>query len=341
MAMERAHAALSGTSHVAAIDLGGTKIMAAIVSPEGRIVNRTKVPTGKKGGVADVIDKMADAVRDAAKAAGISADQLGAVGIGAPGPVTAETGIVGVAVNIPGWRDVPLKDELERRLGIPVVVDNDVRVAVIAEHAAGAGRGACDMVGLWPGTGIGGGIIIDDQIVRGAGNAAGEIGHMTLKPGGAKCHCGGRGHLESLASRTAIVRWIAKQVRAGRKTALSKIVKKGAIGRAKSGELAEAFNQGDTLVLEAVDRATTYLAIGIVNIANALNPQRVVMGGGLVAALGQPLIDQVARKVHGQPMFAATNRLEITKSELGDDAGILGAALIARRAHESGARVSR
>jgi glucokinase len=238
-------------------------------------------------------------------------------------------GIVTVAVNL-DWHDVPLRAELERRLGVPVVVDNDVRVAVLGEHAVGAGRGTRNLVGIWPGTGIGGGVILDGQILTGVNNAAGEIGHMTIKAGGPRCACGARGHLESLASRSAVTRDIAQRVKKGQKTALTQIVG-GDVANATSSDLADAYRQGDKLVIKVANRAAKYLAIGIASVANVLNPEMVILGGGLTEALGEPFVHQVQKELEGRPMLAATQSLKVVKSELGDDAGVVGAALLARR----------
>jgi glucokinase len=323
------YVALAGTGYVAGIDLGGTKILVAIVAPNGSIVTRAKKKSGRGGGDAGVvIDRIADCVRDATNVAGINLSQIQAIGIGAPGPIVLETGVVSVAVNL-GWHDVPLKAELERRLGVPVAVDNDVRVAVLAEYLAGAGRGSRNMVGIWPGTGIGGGIILNGEIFVGSTNSAGEVGHMTIKAGGAVCACGGKGHLESLASRSAIVRDITKRVEAGEKTALTSIIGPD-VSLATSGDLAEARRQGDKLVIRVLDRAARYLSIGIASLANVLNPEVVVLGGGLVQALGDPFVRLIAQKVEGRPLLAGTQALKIVQSVFGDDAGIIGSALVAR-----------
>ena len=195
------------------------------------------------------------------------------------------------------------------------------------------------MIGLWPGTGIGGGIIVNGEMVGGATNSAGEIGHMTIKAGGPVCACGGKGHLESLASRTAIVRDIAERVANGEKTALTAIVGSD-VTRATSSDLIEALRQGDKLVIRVLDRAAKYLSIGIASLANILNPEIVVLGGGLIQALGDPFVRQIAEKVKGRPMIAATQSLTIVQSVLGDDAGIIGAALIARRLANDSPHVS-
>ena len=220
--------------------------------------------------------------------------------------------------------------ELERRLGVPVALDNDVRVAVIAEGAAGAGRGCRDWIALWPGTGIGGGVVIDGEVVTGVNNSAGELGHITVKAGGPKCGCGGRGHLEALASRTAIVRWIEKRVEKGDKTSLTRKVGKD-VGEARSDDLREAFDAGDKLVTRAIERGAKYLAIGIASVANAVNPELVVLGGGLIEAMGEPFVRLVEKNLRKHTLKAATADLRVVASQLGDDAGITGAALIARR----------
>lgn len=321
---------LAGEGYVGAVDLGGTKILAVLFGPDGRIVSRAKKPTGKNHDPAVVIDRIAACVDEAARSAGIEAAELRAVGIGAPGPVDPENGSVRTAPNL-GWNDVPLAAELERRLGVPVALDNDVRVAVIGENEVGAGRGVDNWVAFWPGTGIGGGIVIDGRILTGVRHAAGELGHITIKAGGPRCGCGGRGHLEALASRTAVTRDIAKQVKKGEKSLLSQIVKGGDVERAKGGDLAAAFEKGDKVVVKAIDRAAKYLAIGIASIANAINPELIVLGGGLVEAIGDPFVRRVQEEISGRPLAAATAELRVVRSALGDDAGATGAGLLARR----------
>jgi glucokinase len=320
---------LAGEGYVAAVDLGGTKILAAIFDADGKIVSRTKKPTGHDHTPAVILDRIAACVRQAAQGAGIAPETLRAVGLGAPGPIDQNEGTILIAPNL-DWENVPLRGELESRLGIPVEVGNDVRVAVIAEHGVGAGRGAKDMVGIWPGTGVGGGLILNNTLYTGSRAFAGEIGHITVKAGGPRCACGGRGHLEALCSRTAIVRAIAKAVKRGRRTLLTKLTGKD-VARATSGDLAAAWTRGDRVVIEAVDDAARYLALGIASIANLLNPELVVLGGGVVEGLGEPLVAQVRAHVSKMPLTSSTGPLRIVKSALGDDAGITGGALLARR----------
>jgi glucokinase len=319
---------LAGEGHVGAIDLGGTKIYAAIFAPDGRIAGRAVLVTGKDHRPAAVIDRMAAAVRDAAGQAGVPVAALQAVGVGAPGPIEPATGVVTVAPNL-DWERVPLRAELECRLGLPVAVDNDVRVAVLAEHLAGAGRGARNMVGVWPGTGIGGGLVLDGRLYTGPHNLAGEIGHITIKAGGPRCGCGGRGHLEALASRTAIVRDIARAVERGEETVLTRYAGAG-IADATSTDIAQAWQQRDKVVSRVVERAARYLACGLATVANLLNPELIVLGGGVIEGLGDPFVARVQALVSKMPLAASTGTVRIVRSHFGDDAGVSGAALLAR-----------
>ena len=320
----------AGDGYVAAIDLGGTKILAAIFAPDGRIASRAKMSTGKDRDPEAVIDRMAECVREAAAQAGVPAAALRAAGCGAPGPTNPHDGIVILAPNL-GWQDVSLRQALQERLAIPVSIDNDVRVAARAEHGAGAGRGVRHMLAVWPGTGIGGGLVLDGEVYTGANNLAGEIGHIVVETDGPKCGCGGRGHLEAIASRTGIVKEIARQAKKGEKTVLSKYAGKD-LTSATSGDLAKAVRKGDKLVTRVVDRAAKYLALGIASVANLLNPELVVLGGGVVEGLGDPFVERIAALVREQPLRTSAGAVRIVRSFFGDDAGITGACLLARRA---------
>jgi glucokinase len=315
--------------YVGAVDLGGTKILAAVFGPDGQVAARAKRSTGRDHTPAAVFERITVCLNEAAAGAGVDLAALQAVGLGAPGPIRPEDGSITIAPNL-DWKDVPLRAELAARLPVPVAVGNDVRVAVLAEHAAGAARGVRHLVAVWPGTGVGGGLILDGELYTGSGTMAGEVGHVTLKAGGPKCPCGGRGHLEALVSRTAIVKAIAKKVKRGERTYLTRRAGHD-VTRATSGDLAEAWHRGDKLVTRALEEVAYYLGLAIAGLANLLNPELVVLGGGLVEGLQEPFVEMVRQRVATQPLFSSTGPLRIVKSTLGDDAGITGAALLARR----------
>jgi glucokinase len=320
---------LAGDGHVGTIDLGGTKIFAAVVGPNGRILERATELIGDEHQPAVVVDRMVRALTDAARSSGVTLEQLKAVGVCAPSPVVYESGVVVHAPNL-GWHNFPLKFELARRITAPVAVENDVRAAVIGEQAAGAGRGVANWVGLWPGTGIGGGVVLNGELWRGASNSAGEFGHMTIVADGPMCGCGARGHLEAVASRTGICNELVRRVEAGDTTMLTDTVGPD-LHHVSGADLGTAWRAGDRLVGQVVEQAAEYLAIGIASIANCINPELVVLGGGVVEGLGDDLLTLIAEKLRGHPMVAATDFVRLVRCQLGDDAGLVGSALLARR----------
>ena len=227
------------STNVVGVDMGGTKILSAVIDAEGNILGTAKVPTKAEEGTSVVIDRIANCIQKAIDESGVTSDSIQAVGIGAPGPLDPTTGVVIFAPNL-GWRDVPLKAELEARVGIPTFVDNDVNVGTLGEHAFGAGKGVQNVVGIFVGTGIGGGIILQGELFHGASKTAGEIGHIIVKAGGPRCGCGTRGCLEALASRTAMTKQFQKAIlKKGKKSVLSKLTN-GDLSAIRSGVLAKA-----------------------------------------------------------------------------------------------------
>lgn len=314
------------------IDLGGTKILAAVVSRKGRIKGSAKMSTPSSEGPDAVINQIALAVQDAAASAGVDIQDLGGIGIGAPGVVDAATGVVRFAPNLAHWDEVPLGRNLSERLGVPVVVGNDVDVATFGEYALGAGAGTGSMAGIFPGTGIGGALILKGELHTGARGSAAEIGHMTLKAGGPLCGCGRRGCAEAVASRTALERDLRTAMRFGRKTVLTEYIKGD--GRIRSGALAKAAAAGDLLVLEILLRTGRYLGLLAGSIANLIDPEVIVFGGGLIEACGEWLMPTI----QGTAQQHFINRLDIERvrievATLGDNAGILGAAMLARNTY--------
>ena len=321
---------LSG--HRLGIDLGGTKILAAVVTPDGQIVGEAKKKTKPEIGPEGVVGRIVSAANEAVNASGIRMKNVTAVGIGAPSPASPETGVVFNAPNMPGWIDVPLGDMLAQRLGLPVVVDNDVNVGTLGEFVYGAGKGRKSMVGIFVGTGVGGALILNGQLVRGARYSAGEVGHTVILPDGPLCGCGKRGCLEALASRTAIERDVRAALDAGRPSILAQLILADN-NRLTSGTIKLALEQGDDLMTEVVSRAQYYLGLLAGNLVNILDPEMIVFGGGVIEALGESFLDPI--RATARPCFLSqrdVDSVSIVPATLGDYAGVLGAAELAGRA---------
>lgn len=316
--------------HVVGVDLGATKIMVAVVDAQGHILAETKRSTGPKGGTKKVIGRIAKSVQEAVERAGLSTRDLLAVGIGAPGSVDPHTGLVFHAPNL-DWQDVPLGDELEKALGVPVFVENDVNAGTLAEQVLGAGQGTKDMVGIFWGTGVGGGLILNGQLRHGCRNAAGEVGHLIMMIDGPVCGCELRGCLEALASRTAINRDLRQAIKAGRKSVIGDLIDIDE-DVVTSGTLAKALKKGDALTAEVMGQATRNLGILVANIVNLLDPEMVVIGGGVAEALGEPLIESIRQTAY-EHFFQkqGAEKIKIVLAQLGDYAVLLGAAVAAQQ----------
>ncbi len=313
---------------VLGIDLGGTKILAGVVGADHRILGRAKRPTPAREGGAAILSAILGCIDEALKVAGLDRSVIASAGVGSPGPLDTETGVILFSSNL-NVKNYPLGPELSKALDRPVVVQNDVRVGGYAEHRLGAGRGYASMIAAFVGTGIGGCYIQRGEIVRGSTSNAGEIGHVIIKAGGPRCGCGARGCLEALASKTAIGRRVQKAVRKGLPTVLGdKMARKG--GRLKSGDLAEAVAAKDLVAVKEVHRAAHYLGLGLGSLINVLGPEIVIIGGGVAGALGPPYLDLVRTAARSQALTDPDGLIRIEPASLGDDAGILGASLLAR-----------
>jgi len=315
------------------IDLGGTNIGAAAVK-DGVVLTAKKTKTQASKGVEAVISRIIGVVHKIAKELGCSPSAFDALCIGAPGAIDFKTGVVNDAPNL-GWKDVPLGSILQERLEMPVFVDNDVNVGVLGEFIHGAGQGSRHMVGIFVGTGIGGGVIIDEKIHYGIRGAAGEIGHMVVVPDGRICGCGKQGCAEAYASKTAIINILQEQIEAGRTSTLSKYLKKGQL-RVSSAEISKAFKKKDELVIEVLSSSQYYLGLLTANLVNILDPDLILFGGGLIDQLGKPFLEPIRRTARSYYLQQKdTDRVKILTSTLGDDAGTIGAAVAAQRRLES------
>jgi glucokinase len=316
---------------IVGIDLGGTSMKALAVDRKNKIVGIEKKKTPASIRPRELIREISSLVKKAAGTAGYKLKAVEAVSIGAPGPVDVRRGIVREAANL-GWKNVPLASDLEALLGIPVVVDNDVNVGVVGEHALGAGNKAAELVGIFVGTGIGGGIISGGKLFEGRNGWAGEVGHTVVLPDGPVCSCGRRGHVEALASRLAMERAVFAAIKAGRKSVISEILEERQRDRITSSVIQEALARKDALMREVMGQAQYYLGVLVANVANILDPERVVIGGGIAARLGEAFVGPI-RKTAAQ-YFAhaqAAKHISIVPGALGDNAGALGAVVLARQ----------
>jgi glucokinase len=326
---------------VVGVDLGGTKILAAVVDPAGGVRGEAKELTLPAADATEIVGRMVHTVHRAVERADLPFEEIVAVGVGAPAPVDPRTGILNHAANLPLLSHFPLGDRLREALDRPVFVDNDVNVGTVGEHALGAGRGTRDMVGIFVGTGIGGGIILDGRLRHGFRNSAGEIGHLAIgyqnRADEPRCGCGRPGCAEAYASRTAIEHRIRAALAAGRESIIPALLAKKGKERITSGILAKALERGDPLVIEVMESCTTYLSLLVAGIVNLLDPERIVIGGGVAEALGERLLEPIRRdapRSYLKPDDAG--EVGIVLAELGDRAGVLGAATIAREQLDGG-----
>jgi glucokinase len=308
------------------IDLGGTKIQTVVIDARGQVRGQDRGATPLSGGPEQVVSAMATAMRAAAEAAGVQTRDLEGVGVGSPGAIDAPAGTVAEPPNLPWKQAYPIGPELSRTLGAPVLIDNDVRVATRAEHLLGAGRDFNSLLGVFWGTGVGGGIILDGRPWNGRG-AAGEIGHTVIQRGGALCHCGRRGHVEAYAGRASMEERARLKIAQGTKSALLSIMQARGADRMTSGVWARALEQGDRLAVHLVGRAVDALGTGIASACTLLDVEAVVIGGGLGLRLGHAYIDRIAAQVHSE-VFLRERPPEIRLAALGDLGGAIGAALL-------------
>ena len=311
-------------THSIAVDFGGTNIRAAYFSePEPRPETQVKIPTMAEQGPDVVIDRLVSAVQDV-----MPADPAGIrVGIGSPGPLDPVEGIIFKAPNLIGWTDIPLKPLLEERLDCEVFLGNDANVAALGEWKFGAGRGSAHMIYLTISTGIGGGVVVNDQLLLGSRGLAAELGHITVQSDGPKCGCGIHGHIEAIASGTAIARRAMTAVQDGAETDLKAIYENnGQITAAEVGAAAEA---GDAFALSLITNAGTLIGHLLSDLAHIFNTQTFVLGGG-VAQVGALLFDPIGESFENHLMDPAYGEgVEILPAALGDDAGLVGAMVLA------------
>jgi glucokinase len=309
------------------IDLGGTKIQAVVVDDEHTVLGETRVPTPTDGGPGDVAAAMAGALGQAAEAAEVQPADLEGVGVGSPGDVDASAGTVTSARNLPDWEGTfALGDELSRALGTRVALGNDVQVATDAEALLGAGKPYRSLLGVFWGTGVGGGIVLDGRPWVGRG-AAGEIGHVVVKRGGARCTCGRKGCMEAYAGRGSMELRARARHERGAKTDLFHIMRDRGRDRLTSGVWARALDRDDPLATELMDDAVAALGAGVASVQNVLDVEAIVIGGGLGIRLGEPYAERILDAMMPH-LFVDGDPPAVSVAALGDLGGAIGAALL-------------
>ncbi|WCB92834.1 Fructokinase [Baekduia alba] len=309
------------------IDLGGTKIQAIVADSNNQVLGQARRPTPQKGGPPDVVAAMVEALEEAAEAAGVAPDTLEGIGVGAPGGIDDDAGTLARAGNLPGWRDpYPLAHELGDRFGAVVRLGNDVSVATDAEFHLGAAREFSSLLGVFWGTGVGGGIVLDGRQWSGRGTA-GEIGHIPVRHHGLPCPCGRHGCVEAYAGRRAMEARAREAVDDGAKTVLFKIMEEKGRDRLTSGIWERAIERGDELAEKLIDDAIDAIGTGVASACNVLDPEAIIIGGGLGVRFGEPYARRISDAMMPH-LFHDDDPPVIRVAELGDLGGALGAALL-------------
>jgi glucokinase len=310
------------------VDLGGTTTKMAFLTEEGTIVHKWEITTDTQEAGKSILPNIAQSIEEQAQACNIVKEQLGSIGIGVPGPVDFENGIVEHCINI-GWGETHVRAYLEERMGVSVFVDNDANIASLGELWKGAGAGTKDLVCMTLGTGIGGGVIIDGKIVHGAKGAGGEIGHLTvIRKGGYGCNCGKTGCLETIASATGIARTAVAYIeKDARESVLKSIYNETKKLTAK--DVFDAYKKGDAIATDVVDDIADHLGAAVANIGNMLNPEKIVIGGG-VSAAGDALLQPVTRYFEEYAFSTVRTSTKLALATLGNDAGVVGGAYLAK-----------
>jgi len=312
---------------ILSIDLGGTKILTAVTNSQGEMLSRDHSITPALKGHEAVIHSILESAHRALKQADVAIEEITAIGVGAPGLSNPETGILFTSPNLPGWRDVPLRDIVQERLGKKTFLINDANAAALGEFYFGAARGVRNFIYITLSTGIGGGIVIDGKIYSGAIGAAGEVGHMTIDDKGPICKCGNRGCWETLASGTALAREARHRIKEGVATSILEYAE-GDVEKVTAQVIHNAAEQGDSLAKELIARTGYYVGVGLANLVNIFNPELIVIGGGL-SNIGDMLL-KPAFKVAGERAYKeAFQAMRFASAELGRNSGVLGAATFA------------
>lgn len=307
------------------VDVGGTNIKIALVDREGAISYSNSIPTRAELGYEYTISAMKQAITDLMAATNTDKNNIEGIGFGFPGQIDYKNGIVKNAPNIPGWVEVPIAEAMEKEFGIPTRVDNDVRCAALGELNFGAGKGCENLICITVGTGIGSGLVINGKLVRGASNAAGELGHIKLNTtGGPLCGCGDFGCLEAYASGPSIVAMAEEYIKGGKSTKFRELAEDGEI---TPYIVSQAAAQGDGVAKRIFTIMGEYIGVGLASVVNLLNPEKIIIGGG-VADAGDILFNPIRETIAKRAMPIQASAVEIVPAGLGNSAGVIGASLL-------------
>ncbi len=314
--------------YVIGIDLGGTKVLLALLDKKCRVLSRIKIKTKIDASKKSFLRELQNQIGILLRGAKVRLGEVAAIGIGCPGIVASDSGEIISAPNVPFLNHFSLAPALHDILHVPIVIENDVNAGLYAEYQFGSARGAHHIVGVFIGTGIGGAIILDDKIYRGASGAAGEIGHMVVQPNGPLCGCGEQGCFETVSGRLGIVREAAALAMRGEAPKLFKMAGTD-LSQMKSGILAKAIQAGDEKLRELMVQKAEVIGLTLVSLANVLNPDLFVLGGGVVEAMGDLILPMAKKVLKNHGMSAIVKSLKVVQASLGDDAVVMGAGRIA------------
>ena len=307
------------------IDVGGTNVKIALVDSNGKIGYSDTIPTRAEMGYEYTVNNMKQAIRDLLTETKLSPKDIEGIGFGLPGQVDFKSGIVRLITNIPGWVEIPLAKMIEDEFHIPTRIDNDVRCAALGELNFGAGKGCENLICITVGTGIGSGLIVNGKLVRGASNAAGEIGHIKLQmQDGPICGCGDTGCLEAFASGPSIVAMAEEYIMGGKSTKYREMANGNDI---TPFIVAEAAKAGDAVARRIYTKMGEYIGIGLASVVNLLNPEKIIIGGG-VAGAGDILFTPLKETLKNRAMKIAGDTVEVVPAQLGNTAGVIGASLL-------------
>ncbi|SDK54903.1 ROK family glucokinase [Sediminibacillus albus] len=309
------------------IDIGGTTVKLAFINQMGSIKDKWEIDTNKENKGISIPTDIWKSVEKRIMDSDISLEQLLGIGAGAPGFVEPATGVVSIAVNI-GWKDFELAEKLESLSGLPVIVDNDANIAALGENWKGSGNQVDNLIAITLGTGVGGGIIANGQVLNGVNGTAGEIGHITAEVDGAPCNCGRNGCLETVASATGIVRQAMRSIESGNETILVETFRKN--GEINAKDVFAAADSGDEAARRIVAKTADVLGFAIANAATIINPEKIVIGGG-VSQAGRQLLTPLRAAFDRYALPRISEGCEFVIAQLGNDAGVLGAAYLVRQ----------